>query len=384
MSNEIRHNGPASPKSNNYGFSDMSSSKDEIDIFELFTIIFRSKLKIILVTLIFLISGLVVSYILPQKWTSTSIIVPAGEEQLQVLDKITINLAVLDINLGITSNYLLSTFKQNFDSQDLREQYLINTDYFKQMMKDSPEDAIERRAVIENIVNNSIGSINPIKDKSGNDNEYRYYKLSYSASTAVDARDLLQGYINFVNSTVNADVNLKIQRAVDLAKGMATDKYSLDLLRAKNSHEVKIERLKYASSIADVAGIKKPVYSSGSQISDDPDFPITMGADALNRKLEIEKSITDLTTVNADLLNRKLYLDKLNALEIPKVDVVPFKYLQQPTEPTKRDAPKRGLIMVLFALAGLVGSVGFVLVGHFVSERERQEEEMLKLANTKE
>ncbi|MCW6634461.1 LPS O-antigen length regulator Wzz(fepE) [Yersinia ruckeri] len=362
----------------------MSSSKDEIDIFELFTIIFRSKLKIILVTLIFLISGLVVSYILPQKWTSAAIIVPPSDEQVQVLDKITTNLAVLDIEIGITSDYLLSTFKQNFDSQDLREQYLINTDYFKKMMKDSPEDAIERRAVIENIVNNSIGSINPLQDKSESGNEYRYYKLSYSASTAVDARDLLQGYINFVKSTVNADVNLKIQRAVDLAKGMATDKYSLDLLRAKNSHEVKIERLKYASSIADVAGIKKPVYSSGSAISDDPDFPITMGADALNRKLEIEKSITDLTTVNADLLNRKLYLDKLNALEIPKVDVVPFKYLQQPTEPTKRDAPKRGLIMVLFALAGLVGSVGFVLVGHFVSERERQEEEMLKLANTKE
>ncbi|EKN4704106.1 LPS O-antigen length regulator [Yersinia ruckeri] len=384
MSNKIRHNDLASPTPNNYGFSDMSSSKDEIDIFELFTIIFRSKLKIILVTLIFLISGLVVSYILPQKWTSAAIIVPPSDEQVQVLDKITTNLAVLDIEIGITSDYLLSTFKQNFDSQDLREQYLINTDYFKKMMKDSPEDAIERRAVIENIVNNSIGSINPLQDKSESGNEYRYYKLSYSASTAVDARDLLQGYINFVKSTVNADVNLKIQRAVDLAKGMATDKYSLDLLRAKNSHEVKIERLKYASSIADVAGIKKPVYSSGSAISDDPDFPITMGADALNRKLEIEKSITDLATVNADLLNRKLYLDKLNALEIPKVDVVPFKYLQQPTEPTKRDAPKRGLIMVLFALAGLVGSVGFVLVGHFVSERERQEEEMLKLANTKE
>ncbi|ENA1772972.1 LPS O-antigen length regulator Wzz(fepE) [Yersinia ruckeri] len=369
---------------NSYSIEQIATDKRDIDLMDIFNTLNQSRRTIFYVVTIFIISGFLVSYILPQKWTSTSIIVPAGEEQLQVLDKITINLAVLDINLGITSDYLLSTFKQNFDSQDLREQYLINTDYFKKMMKDSPEDAMERRAVIENIVNNSIGSINPIKDKSGNDNEYRYYKLSYSASTAVDARDLLQGYINFVNSTVNADVNLKIQRAVDLAKGMATDKYSLDLLRAKNSHEVKIERLKYASSIADVAGIKKPVYSSGSQISDDPDFPITMGADALNRKLEIEKSITDLATVNADLLNRKLYLDKLNALEIPKVDVVPFKYLQQPTEPTKRDAPKRGLIMVLFALAGLVGSVGFVLVGHFVSERERQEEEMLKLANTKE
>lgn len=105
-----------------------------------------------------------------------------------------------------------------------------------------------------------------------------------------------------------------------------------------------------------------------------------MGSDALNRKLEIEKSVIDLASINTELLNRKLYLDKLNRLEIPNVNIVPFKYLQQPTEPTKRDVPKRALIVILFALVGLMGSVGFVLVEHFVRERKR-EEEGLKLSN---
>ncbi|WP_016678379.1 GNVR domain-containing protein, partial [Yersinia pestis] len=182
---------------------------------------------------------------------------------------------------------------------------------------------------------------------------------------------------------VNADVFRKIQRAVDLAKGIGTDKYSMELLKARNNQKVKIERLRYASSIADAAGVKKPVYSNGSAISDDPDFPITMGSDALNRKLEIEKSVIDLASINTELLNRKLYLDKLNRLEIPNVNIVPFKYLQQPTEPTKRDVPKRALIVILFALVGLMGSVGFVLVEHFVRERKR-EEEGLKLSQTKE
>ncbi|MDN0088611.1 LPS O-antigen length regulator Wzz(fepE) [Yersinia nurmii] len=381
MTDNFKVNNSNSKIPSDYGFPNVNSSKDEIDLFELMAIIFKSKIKIIFTTLIFIIIGLVITFILPQRWTSTAVIVSPGDEQIQVLDKITTNLSVLDIKLDINSDYLLSIFKQNFDSQDLREQYLVNTEYFKRLMRDNPEDGLEKRALIERIVNENITSVSPQRDKSDNDKEYRYYKLSYSAMTATDARDLLQGYINYVNSIVNADVSRKIQRAVDLAKGIGTDKYTLDLLRAKNNQEVKIERLKYATSIADAAGIKKPVYSSGSAISDDPDFPITMGSDALNRKLEIEKSVTDLASINAEILNRRLYLDKLNALEIPKVEVVPFKYLQQPTEPTKRDAPKRGLIMILFALAGLVGSVGFVLVDHFMRERER-EDEMLKLTNT--
>lgn len=42
----------------------------------------------------------------------------------------------------MSANYLLSTFKQNFDSQDLREQYLVNTNYFKRLMKNNPEDGL--------------------------------------------------------------------------------------------------------------------------------------------------------------------------------------------------------------------------------------------------
>lgn len=140
----------------------------------------------------------------------------------------------------MSANYLLSTFKQNFDSQDLREQYLVNTNYFKRLMKNNPEDGLDKRALIERIVNENISSVNPLKDKTEGENEYRYYKLSYSASTPTDARDLLQGSINYVNTIVNADVFRKIQRAVDLAKGIGTDKYSMELLKARNNQKLKL------------------------------------------------------------------------------------------------------------------------------------------------
>ncbi|WP_038929670.1 Wzz/FepE/Etk N-terminal domain-containing protein, partial [Yersinia pestis] len=84
-----------SPIPNNYDFSNVSSSRNEIDLFEIFSVVFKSKFKIILITLFFLISGLVVSYILPPKWTSTAIIALPGDEQVQVLDELITNLTVL-------------------------------------------------------------------------------------------------------------------------------------------------------------------------------------------------------------------------------------------------------------------------------------------------
>ncbi len=36
--------------------------------------------------------------------------------------------------------------------------------------------------------------------------------------------------------------------------------------------------------------LKKPVYSNGQAVKDDPDFSISLGADGIERKLEIEKS----------------------------------------------------------------------------------------------
>ncbi|CRY77163.1 LPS O-antigen length regulator [Yersinia intermedia] len=347
-----------------YIISGTLPSKNEIDLFELSEIVFRSKTKIILITLIFLIGGFVFSYFLPQKWTSVTVIAPPGNEQMRVLDKITNSLTVLDIKLGITPAYLMSSFVQNFNSEDLREQYILNSDYFKYLIKNNTGDGFVRRELIGVLVNSSIGlvSLQPGNIDGG-------YKLSFSATTPEGAHELLQGYLDYIKTIVNNDINLKIQRAVDSAKTMAMDEYSQELLRAKNNQEVKINRLKNAYSIANSAGIKKPIYSSGSVVSNDPDFLILMGTDVLNSKLEIEKSITDLASINVTLFNRKLYLDKLNTLEIPKVDIVPFKYLQQPTEPATRDAPKRGLIIILFAIAGLIGSISFVLVAHFARAR---------------
>lgn len=87
--------------------------------------------------------------------------------------------------------------------------------------------------------------------------------------------------------------------------------------------------------------------------------------------MAIEKSITDPSQLSADLQNRRLYIEKLNNLKIDELTVEPFKYMRAPYEPIKPDGPKRMLIAVLFALAGLVASCAWVLLNSVMKRRSQ-------------
>ncbi|HDL8286974.1 TPA: O-antigen chain length regulator, partial [Yersinia enterocolitica] len=166
------------------------------------------------------------------------------------------------------------------------------------------------------------------------------------------------------------DVNRQINFTINTAKTTVTEEYQLALQQAQNEQKVRIQRLEYAASIAKAAGLQKPANDAFSISADNSNYPISLGYDALNRQLEIEKSITDLTTVNADLLNKKLYLEKIMGLKPVTIDIPTFNYLQRPSDPIEQGAKKRLLVVLLFGFIGLFGSIGFVLVRHYVRERQ--------------
>lgn len=351
------------------------AQQDELDLLELLSLLLDRKKTILGITFAAMVIGAGVSYMLPQRWTSSAVIVPPEIQQMRMMEKTLNELTVLDIKTDITPDSLLSDYMRYFDSRDLREKYLVNTTYFKELVKDKELDATQRYQRVDGILTGNILSHSSAQDKDTDKKEYRYYELSYSAETPVAARDLLQGYINYVTDVVEEELHQKLTYQVDQVKNRVTGLYDLDLQRAENAHNIKIERLTYALQIANSAGLKKPSWSNGTAIVDDPDFSVTLGADGLSRKLAIEKSIDDVSTLNADLQNRKLYIDKLNALEIDKMQITPFKYMREPFQPIKKDKPKRVLVVLLAGIAGLLGACGYVLISSMMHERKRQRTE---------
>ncbi|MDF2779810.1 MAG: Ferric enterobactin transport protein fepE, partial [Enterobacteriaceae bacterium] len=140
------------------------------------------------------------------------------------------------------------------------------------------------------------------------------------------------------------------------------EKLNLDRVRLTNQRDIKIQRLNYSLEVANAAGIKKPVYSNGQVVNDDPDFSITLGADGIQEKLRIEKSLKDIADLNADLRNREYHVEQLQKLNVKDIAFSPFKYQLTPSLPMKKDGQGKAILTVLMGLVGGIIACGVVLL----------------------
>ena len=330
----------------------LSPNKDEIDLIELASIAFKSFKLISFITAIFIFFGIAITFFYPKQWVSSAIVSPVSDNKLQPLDSLESSLSVLSIQLDITSDDLFTEFRKYFSSQTVFDKYLSSSK-------------------VESIGSIGIGPL--VTDRMAPnfyDNKNNYI-LTYSSNIGSDLKGGLEGYIGYVDAQVIDYFNKKIALTIDTYKKTANDEYQLALQQIKNEQKVRIQQLENAISVAKAAGLQKPVGNAfDTQSGTRNTYPISWGYDALSRQLEIEQSITDPISVNIDLLNKKLYLDKINALQPVVLDIHSFNYLQQPSDPILKNKTKRFLMIVLFGFIGLVSSTAFVLVRHYIHQRQ--------------
>lgn len=181
---------------------------------------------------------------------------------------------------------------------------------------------------------------------------------------------MLAGYIQYVSDIVVKETLENIRNQLDTRTHFEKEKLAMDRVRLRNQLDANIQRLNYSLEIANAAGIKKPVYSNGQAVKDDPDFSISLGADGIAQKLQIEKSVTDVAEINAEIRNRQYYVEQLTAMNINDVKFMPFKYQLSPSLPLKKDGPGKALIVILAALLGGMIACGGVLLRHAMLSRK--------------
>ena len=130
-----------------------------------------------------------------------------------------------------------------------------------------------------------------------------------------------------------------IRNQITLKTKVVQQQLELDRVRLTNIHNTNLQRLNYSLEVANAAGIKKPVYSNGQAVKDDPDYSVALGADGIAQKLQIEKNLKDVAELNADFQNREYYLTQLQKLSVEDVKLEPFRYQLSPSLPVKKDGP---------------------------------------------
>ncbi|MEZ6877376.1 LPS O-antigen length regulator Wzz(fepE) [Enterobacter sp. KBR-315C3_2022] len=345
-----------------------ANDRQDIDLLGLLDVLLASRKRIIAITFAFALAGLVVAFLLPQKWTSKSVITPAEQTQWNPLRQMLVSLQVLDIDVKVSRADVFNLFIKKFQSQSLLEEYMTSSPYVMAQLKEANADPLELHRAVVNISDRMKAADNTLA-KEADKAPYASWTLSFTAPTAGDAQAVLDGYIKYITRLVEQETMQNIRNQVALKTKTVQQQLELDRVRLTNAHNTNLQRLNYSLKVANAAGIKKPVYSNGQAVKDDPDYSVALGADGIAQKLQIEKNLKDVAELNADFQNREYYLAQLQKLSFDDVAIEPFKYQLSPSMPIKKDGPGKALIIVLAALVGGLLACGSVLLREAIQSR---------------
>ncbi|EPC2363143.1 TPA: LPS O-antigen length regulator Wzz(fepE) [Citrobacter freundii] len=353
------------------GYPQPAANANEIDLVNLIEILWRARTKIIAIVFAFACVGILVSFLLPQKWTSQAIVTPAEPVQWQSLENMLTKLRVLDMDISVSRGDVFNLFIKKFQSPSLLEEYLRSSPYVMDQLKGADIDEMELHQAIVRL-SEKMKAVDTNLGKKNETSLYTAWTLSFTAPLAEEAQSVLKGYIQYISDIVVKETLEDIRNKLSIKTSFEKERLEMDRVRLKNQLEANIQRLNYSLEIANAAGIKKPVYSNGQAVKDDPDFSISLGADGIERKLEIEKSVTDVAEINGELRNRQYHVEQLLAMNVSDVKFTPFKYQLTPSLPVKKDGPAKSMIVILAALLGGMVACGGVLLNYAMVSRKQK------------
>lgn len=353
------------------GYSLPPANSHEIDLFSLMDVLWQAKRRILATVFAFACVGLLLSFLLPQKWTSQAIVTPAESVQWQGLERTLTALRVLDMDVSVDRASVFNLFIKKFSSLSLLEEYLRSSPYVMDQLKGAQIDEQDlHRAIVA--LSEKMKAVDSNVGKKNETSLFTSWTLSFTAPTREEAQKVLAGYIQYISDIVVKETLENIRNQLEIKTRYEQEKLAMARVRLKNQLDANIQRLHYSLEIANAAGIKKPVYSNGQAVKDDPDFSISLGADGISRKLEIEKGVTDMAEINGDLRNRQYHVEQLAAMNVSDVKFTPFKYQLSPSLPVKKDGPGKAIIIILAALIGGMMACGGVLLRHAMVSRKME------------
>ncbi|EFP4563080.1 LPS O-antigen length regulator [Salmonella enterica] len=353
------------------GYSLPPANSHEIDLFSLIEVLWQAKRRILATVFAFACVGLLLSFLLPQKWTSQAIVTPAESVQWQGLERTLTALRVLDMEVSVDRASVFNLFIKKFSSPSLLEEYLRSSPYVMDQLKGAQIDEQDlHRAIV--VLSEKMKAVDSNAGKKNETSLFTSWTLSFTAPTREEAKKVLAGYIQYISDIVVKETLENIRNQLEIKTRYEQEKLAMDRVRLKNQLDANIQRLHYSLEIANAAGIKRPVYSNGQAVKDDPDFSISLGADGISRKLEIEKGVTDVAEIDGDLRNRQYHVEQLAAMNVSDVKFTPFKYQLSPSLPVKKDGPGKAVIIILAALIGGMMACGGVLLRHAMVSRKME------------
>lgn len=369
-----------------------SQRNDEIDLIELFRVLWKKKVWIVLSAFVCTLIAGIYAFTAKEQWTSTAVVVAPRSTDLSTLLPARAEYARIigdgDFSAGKLSDSLYGQFKHFLLSNDLKRQFLEQSEWVKNYTKEMTEE--QKRKYIEETVSKYliVHEVDP-KKKDLTELDKIGLKLTFSAETPKDTQSVLTEYVSFVNKYILNQINQEFKLGFNLrldALKFTKEQIEENLTEAK---KVQVENLTNALDIAKKAGIKDfsrgnnnnisvPEYMLGDarlNISDsklaDGTYLFMLGEKYLQAQLDIAKNNPVVYPTNYYSTERQL--SKLTKLA-PQLDSVEnvkaYYYLSSPDYPVQRDWPKRLILLIAGAFLGGILSSIYVLGRELIAFRK--------------
>ena len=165
---------------------------DEIDLHELFMVLWRQKFLILLLAGVFAGAGIAYALLAPQQWSTKAVIVEPKPEDLLPMQKVSAQAAALGLKAIPDGKSLYQEFLQEFNAYENRRDYLKASPLFVEQVKEFGLDEKAQRRWLRDW--GKLVTAQPV-DKKG---EEPGVAITFSAPTSGASLAMLEGYVDYI------------------------------------------------------------------------------------------------------------------------------------------------------------------------------------------
>ncbi|KMJ45639.1 lipopolysaccharide biosynthesis protein WzzE [Xenorhabdus khoisanae] len=336
---------------------DQQAIEHELDIRALCYALWRGKIWIIALAIIFAAVALSASSLMQQKWSATAVVDLPTTNNLGSYYSQQQFLRNLDTHINASPEAQLPTipdgaykeFMIQVAAYDTRREFWLDSDYYKQRRKGTTKaDAV----LLDELINN-IQITRSDDRKVPNDN------IKLTAETAVDANQLLRRYIAFANQRASTHLNNEIKGAWATRTQSMKALVKRQEMVAKAMYNRELNVLQQSLKVAEKQGIHRN--QTNIPIEELPESKMFMlGMPLLQAQIETLEATGPNYSIDYD--QNMAMLATLNVGPTLQGTFQTYRYLRTPEEPVNRDSPRRAFMMIMWGAIGMLVGAGVALV----------------------
>ncbi|OBU12945.1 Wzz/FepE/Etk N-terminal domain-containing protein [Morganella psychrotolerans] len=301
---------------------------DEIDIIDLIKLLYRYKVFIIIVTLLFTVAGFGLSKLLPQKWTSTAEIAAVNVRDMPLLNKLRLQMEALNVPAVSDLPAAFNVLRTVWQSPDIQQNFLRSAGNLT-----------------------SSGAFG-FQGKEADLLMPATARVSFTADDPQTAQRLLSDYLDYTRDYSRTVLQTQLQENLDAALNKGQSEYSVALVQVEHERD---QTLAYLSMAEKIAG-NSPAVAPQSTASDPVAAYSALGRPAIAEMKNALKNM-DLSKVNARLQDKAYVLQVINNVDPRTLDIMPFSVKEAPALPVVKDGPGAKMYILASAFLGFILSV---------------------------